>query len=262
MENDREVIEVLSSDDEMEVEKELRPSGASSDPPEPTPPSNDSNSDDELEESGIETVSTTVWCDTDIISKAIDGLAHINRQTKVQRVEYLNELASGYPVPRVPTAYVLDLRDPKFDFRAGADGRGELLNADALILNRVAIKSRGTPPVAAATKSRSIFFLTVNRELDASLVHVTRFELDPSSRTKVISAEIATRAESGDTREKLVAAFYRALHSDKRKCSATDEIGAPCTGHPVMKARNKKAGTGKGNLAEPTCWDVRNAAEP
>ncbi|KAJ7511946.1 hypothetical protein B0H11DRAFT_1899441 [Mycena galericulata] len=256
MENDREVIEVLSSDDEMEVEKELRPSGASSDPPEPAHPSSDSNSDDELEESGIETVSTTVWCDTDIISKAIDGLAHINRQTKVQRVEYLNELASGYPVPRVPTAYVLDLRDPKFDFRAGADGRGELLNADALILNRdqeswntssgggdqepICLLFNGKPVKCRRSRHRCKGCYRCS-ELDASLVHVTRFELDPSSRTKVISAEIATRAESGDTREKLVAAFYRALHSDKRKCSATDEIGAPCTGHPVMNARNNGA---------------------
>ncbi|KAJ7435706.1 hypothetical protein B0H11DRAFT_2366612 [Mycena galericulata] len=254
MENDREVIEVLSSDDEMEVEKELRPSGASSDPPEPAHPSSDSNSDDELEESGIETVSTTVWCDTDIISKAIDGLAHINRQTKVQRVEYLNELASGYPVPRIPTAYVLDLRDPKFDFRAGADGRGELLNADALILNRdqeswntssgggdqepICLLFNGKPVKCRRSRHRCKGCYRCS-ELDASLVHVTRFELDPASRTNVISAEIATRAESGDTREKLVAAFYRALHSDKRKCSATDEIGAPCTGHPVMKARNK-----------------------
>ncbi|KAJ7475308.1 hypothetical protein B0H11DRAFT_1727892 [Mycena galericulata] len=240
----------------MEVEKELRPSGASSDPPEPAHPSSDSNSDDELEESGIETVSTTVWCDTDIISKAIDGLAHINRQTKVQRVEYLNELASGYPVPRIPTAYVLDLRDPKFDFRAGADGRGELLNADALILNRdqeswntssgggdqepICLLFNGKPVKCRRSRHRCKGCYRCS-ELDASLVHVTRFELDPASRTNVISAEIATRAESGDTRKKLVAAFYRALHSDKRKCSATDEIGAPCTGHPVMKARNKGA---------------------
>jgi hypothetical protein len=67
---------------------------------------------------------------------AIDGLANINRQTKVQRVEYLTDLPSYWPVPRIPTAYVVDLRDPKFDYY---DADGELLDlrADTLIRNKV-----------------------------------------------------------------------------------------------------------------------------
>jgi hypothetical protein len=78
-------------------------------------------------------LSTTVWYDTDIVSKTIDGLAKINRQTKVERVEYLNNVIPSYfPVPRTRTAFILDLRDPKFDFY---DKAGDPLLADTLILD-------------------------------------------------------------------------------------------------------------------------------
>ncbi|KAJ7834660.1 hypothetical protein B0H14DRAFT_2590807 [Mycena olivaceomarginata] len=51
----------------------------------------------------------------------------------------------------------------------------------------------------------------------------------------VVSVEIATRMSSGDTPEKLAAAFFRVITS--RKCKAIDAIGEPCEGHPIMKAR-------------------------
>ncbi|KAJ7440019.1 hypothetical protein FB451DRAFT_1415381 [Mycena latifolia] len=133
VEHDIEIIEILSSEDEMEVEVSLRPSGTSPDPPEPSQMPEVSDSDDASPDLGVAGLSDMVWYDTNIISRAIDGLAHINRQTKVERVEYLNDLPSYWPVPRVPTAYVVDLRDPKFDF---LDSDGELLRADALILDK------------------------------------------------------------------------------------------------------------------------------
>lgn len=43
---------------------------------------------------------------------------------------------SYWPAPRVPTAYILDLRDSKFDF---IDEHGDALTADALIKNRVCV---------------------------------------------------------------------------------------------------------------------------
>ncbi|KAJ7702554.1 hypothetical protein B0H14DRAFT_2291350, partial [Mycena olivaceomarginata] len=72
-------------------------------------------------------------------------------------------------------------------------------------------------------------------KLDMSLVNVIRFELDPVSHAGVVSAEVATRMSSGDTPEKFAAAFFRVITS--RKCKAKDSIGAPCEGHPIMKAR-------------------------
>ncbi|KAJ7107762.1 hypothetical protein C8R44DRAFT_744350 [Mycena epipterygia] len=82
VEDDLEITEILSSDDEMEIEALLRPSDVSSDSPEPSALLNHPDWDDEHEGSAFETLSTTVWYDTDI-SKAIDGPAKINRQNHV-----------------------------------------------------------------------------------------------------------------------------------------------------------------------------------
>jgi hypothetical protein len=62
-------------------------------------------------------LSTTFWGDANIISRAIDDPATIliNRQGKVERVEYLDQIPSFFPVPRTKNAYILDLRDEKFD---------------------------------------------------------------------------------------------------------------------------------------------------
>ncbi|KAJ7917410.1 hypothetical protein B0H13DRAFT_2269491 [Mycena leptocephala] len=234
--------QILSSDDEMEVEAALRPTGASSDPPEPSVTSEPADhpdsdeADEELEASAqaILTLSTTVWYDTDIVSKAIDGLAKINRQTKVERVEYLNNVIPSYfPVPRTRTAFILDLRDPKFDFY---DKAGDPLLADTLILDAACGGGDQLPtcllfngqPIKCRRSRHTCNGCYHCSELDRSLVNV-------------ISAEIATRIAEGDTPEKLAAAFHRVIMSANRKCTAKDHIGAPCQGHPIMKAKN--AGT-------------------
>jgi hypothetical protein len=134
VENRSEIIEILSLDDEMEVEASLQPSGASSDPPEPPYSFGHDDSDDEPDTSASVSLSTTYWGDANIISTAIDSPATINRQTRVERVEYLDQIPSFFPVPRRKTAYILDLRDDEFDF---VDKDGNPIRADALILNKV-----------------------------------------------------------------------------------------------------------------------------
>ncbi|KAJ7476811.1 hypothetical protein FB451DRAFT_1366387 [Mycena latifolia] len=241
----------ITSEDELAVEALLQPSGASSNPPDPSEPFtlSDSDSDAEPDVPAAVALSTTVWGDANFISRAIDGPATINRQSKVERVEYLNDIPSFLPVPRNKTAFVLDLRDAKFDF---VDDGGELLRADTLILdkNQESWETSGSASDQVTTcalfngepvkcrrtrhKCRGCFRCS---ELDSSLVSVIRYELDPMSRADVISAEIATRMASGDTPEKLAAAFFRVITSEARKCKAKDAIGAPCQGHPIMKAR-------------------------
>ncbi|KAJ7692263.1 hypothetical protein B0H17DRAFT_1133271 [Mycena rosella] len=93
------VIEILSDDDEMEVEAELMAAVASSDPPEPFEVLNHTDSEAQL---GVETLSDTVWCDTDIISKVIHGSAKINRQTTVQCVEYLDDIPPNIAFTGLP----------------------------------------------------------------------------------------------------------------------------------------------------------------
>ncbi|KAJ7649280.1 hypothetical protein B0H17DRAFT_1215320 [Mycena rosella] len=209
LEDDIEVFEILSSSDELEVEEVLKPSGASSDPPEPSAPL-ESDSDAEPEHSCPEILSDTVWYDTDIKSKAIDGPAPINRQTKVMRVEYLDDVPSNFPVPRIPTAYILDLRNPKFNFMS--NNTNELLCLDTLILDKNqeswATSSGGGDHQPACL----LFDGTRVNELDVALGNVTRYELDPASRAQVISAGIATRMVAGDSPEKLAATFYAVIH--------------------------------------------------
>ncbi|KAJ7802032.1 hypothetical protein B0H14DRAFT_3488986 [Mycena olivaceomarginata] len=84
---DSEIIEILSSDDEMEVEASLQPSGTSSDPPDPSDSLDHNDSDDEPGDLASVALSTTFWGDMNIISRTFDGPATINRQGKVKRVK-------------------------------------------------------------------------------------------------------------------------------------------------------------------------------
>ncbi|KAJ7148855.1 hypothetical protein C8R46DRAFT_1310984 [Mycena filopes] len=235
-EDDHETTEILSSEDEMEVEAVLRPSGASSDPPAPSSPpllpsSDPELSDDELTGAAPFTLSTTSWYDPAIISRVVLGDAAINRQNKLKRVEYLDVIPSYFPVFREPTAIVIDMRDPKFDFY---DKDGVLLAPDALILDQNPTRLPGSSAAARVTRATAVGGAANSTRLDPSLVNVTRYELDTSTRAKVVSAEVATRLEEGDSPEKLVAAFHRVITG--RKCKTKDSIGAPCDGHPMMKA--------------------------
>ncbi|KAF7373812.1 hypothetical protein MSAN_00592900 [Mycena sanguinolenta] len=257
----------LSSDDEIEVEAALMTSAASSDPPVPSGslPERDSDSDDdflcssheggaaaadeidELSDSGLLQLSDTVWCDTDIVSKVINGPTNINRQTKVERVEYLDDIPSNFPVPRVPTAFILDLRDPKFNF---VNKDNEPIRADTLILDKNQESWKTTSgggdsmPTCALFNGEPIQCRRSRHycngcfrcsELDPALVNVTRYELDPTSRAQVIAAEVETRMTEGNPPAKIAATFYRSV--TKRKCKGMDEIGAPCEGHPIMRRR-------------------------
>ncbi|KAJ7717658.1 hypothetical protein B0H16DRAFT_1897881 [Mycena metata] len=262
VEGGTDIIEILSSDDEMEVETSPHAALASSDPPEPSsgpsalassspapfdssdPPQHLELSDDEPEGSAPMALSETEWYNPDIISCVIIGPAEIDRQNKVGRVEYLTEIPSYFPVFREPTAIVIDMRHKKFNFY---DTDGVLLEPDTLILDQNQ-ESWSTSSGGGDHHPTCLLFNgtkvkcrrarhTCNgcyrcSELDLSLVNVTRFEIDTSTRAKVISAEVVTRLAEGDTPEKLVAAFHRIVMS--RKCKARDHIGAPCDGHPKM----------------------------
>jgi hypothetical protein len=56
--------------------------------------------------------SDTLWQD-EITSFVRTGRFSVTRKVKVQRIEYLSELPSVWPIPRVPTAFVIDLSDEK-----------------------------------------------------------------------------------------------------------------------------------------------------
>ena len=83
-------------------------------------------------------VSDTAWEDSPgVISYEIQQSFHVTKDTQVESVEYLNELPAIWPVPRRPTAYIVDLQDPKFRIY---NENGILRRVDALLKNKVSIQ--------------------------------------------------------------------------------------------------------------------------
>lgn len=62
------------------------------------------------------------------------GNFRITQEVTVQRIEYLTEFASLYPILEIPTAIVIDAQAAKFDFK---DKKGKLRTVDAIIKNKV-----------------------------------------------------------------------------------------------------------------------------
>jgi hypothetical protein len=76
----------------------------------------------------------TLWLDEGLTSHHVSNKpCKVTRQRSVERVEYLNDLPSYWPIPEVYVAYVLDLSDPKFDIK---NKDGDLLPVDALICDK------------------------------------------------------------------------------------------------------------------------------
>ena len=97
---DDDLIEILSSDDEFQV-------GILSD---------DVDMDFE-DKTLLEECAATDWQDPGIVSCVVYNGKPIvvMRQLKVERIEVLEGLPTVWPVPRIATAYLVDLHTPEFD---------------------------------------------------------------------------------------------------------------------------------------------------
>jgi len=58
--------------------------------------------------------SQTVWTDSEITSFVIEGDLQVTAELWVKRVEYLSEIPYTFPIPKVATAFIIDLQDEKF----------------------------------------------------------------------------------------------------------------------------------------------------
>ncbi|KAJ7777813.1 hypothetical protein B0H14DRAFT_2631437 [Mycena olivaceomarginata] len=93
VENHTEIIETLCSDDEMEVKASLWPSGASSDPPDPSDSLYHNNSDDKPEDLTSVALSTTFWGEANIISQS--GSNQLTGQGRACRFNYVDNNPGG-----------------------------------------------------------------------------------------------------------------------------------------------------------------------
>jgi hypothetical protein len=156
----REVLELFSSDDEIEIDipeveldkgmssdtavgDDFEPEMDSEDDKDPHSFLNDEKMSDcfsDLDSDSELEPSSTTWLDDDISSMVKCSLFQVTRQCTVDYIEYLSALPTYWPVPRDKWAYLIDLSDPKYDIK---DKHGKLLPVDTLIKNLVRISSLG-----------------------------------------------------------------------------------------------------------------------
>ncbi|KAF9489003.1 hypothetical protein BDN71DRAFT_1512533 [Pleurotus eryngii] len=200
---------------------------------------------DELLHNGARVPSRTVWIDPGLTSEVCDQTTSITCEVTVDRTEYLSEIPSYWPVPRIKTAYVMDLRDPKFDF---CDAKGNLLAADALIKRKDQDSSKGPTGHGDSTPKLTIFTgqpiecyrshlrcsgFTCYEAIDPSLVPTECFELGPASLETLIAAQIKSRITEASSANHFTLIFFFIIHD--KVCDGVDSKGQPCTGTPILK---------------------------
>ncbi|KAF7304584.1 hypothetical protein HMN09_00861500 [Mycena chlorophos] len=201
-------------------------------------------------------ISDTLWAD-DIVSYVLIGRFQVTSKETVERVEYLRELPSLWPIPKVRTAFVLDLRDPKFEIRdpkyethekSGDDDDDDvLLTVDALVKDADNDPWRGNTGVS---DSKSHVQLSPGgprpecrrarltcpgchacEHVPENLIRVERRDLSTEQREAIFKAQTEARRLQGTTPERRVAEFVAVVR--KHRCPAAAVDGRPCDGAPI-----------------------------
>ncbi|KAJ6614357.1 hypothetical protein B0H10DRAFT_2436006 [Mycena sp. CBHHK59/15] len=235
-EGDREVIELLSdSDEDDEAPKKPAPETqhGAGDARSSSPELDQSDSDDF--DGGALQKSDTVWLDPHVSSmvRIVNMSFTSDARTHVERMEYLTEIPSVWPIPRVSTAYVVDLSDPKFNL---VDNTVNLIPVDGLVKRQDNDSWHGNS--GSGNNTVDVTFGPV----DPALLDVTRYELDVASRDATFAAQRETRRKEGETPEQRATAFFDRVKSTP--CSAKHSDGTRCGGKPMLrtKAEGKSQG--------------------
>lgn len=88
--------------------------------------------------------SGTIWTDSDLTSFAVEGAFQVTKELRVDRVEYLTDIPNVWPIPKLPTAFILDLRDNRKYLVGKKPGANDLrthtpATPDFLIKNKASI---------------------------------------------------------------------------------------------------------------------------
>ncbi|KAJ7724761.1 hypothetical protein B0H16DRAFT_1698535 [Mycena metata] len=142
-----------------------------------------------------------------------------SRARGITSIEYLTEIAPLYPVPEVSTAFVIDLRDPKYEITGK---RNKLYTVDALIKNKdndswddgtgtgdskvLVTFEPGQPPILCRRSRLDCKGGYACEHVEEDLINVVRRDLNPASRDAILAAQRQTRRE-GTTAEKRVTEF-------------------------------------------------------
>ncbi|KAJ7343942.1 hypothetical protein DFH08DRAFT_1081295 [Mycena albidolilacea] len=229
-EGGREVLELLSESEpddndeasDLEVMEVLKHTSRSSSAA-PLPPSDlhhfgelqdtgaattaSSDDGDNTDDDGALMESDTVWQD--------DGTSFVCTGTfrpTVERMEYRDGPASIYPIPRIPTGFVIDLSKEEYHLRDPKTN--ELYTIDTIIRNAdndswetgsgrsaMVTFAPGEAPIKCRRARSLCRGCNACDQLDPALREVIRFELDPAPRDAIIIAQQETRRREGNTPE-------------------------------------------------------------
>ncbi|KAJ6631823.1 hypothetical protein B0H10DRAFT_1937586 [Mycena sp. CBHHK59/15] len=282
-EGGREIFEILSDSDsdpgsanngagvdfdsDFEVADALVRSSRSSSVPAPAGIASDSEPDDEPRRQE----SDTIWQDSGLSSELLVGEFRLTKKLNVKQIEYVSGgFPSIWPIPRVPTAFVLSSNSTAID-----PDTGLLYTMDHLIKNHdndswqsSSGKSNSFPmvvfePGMPAIKCRRARMTCKGghacERVDPKLMHVERYDLDPASRDAVFAAQQDTQRQEGTTAEDRTAGFFDII--DKKMCSAIDAAGGKCQGKPKMMLKvhtlNLIQGSSRGHLHWIACTGWR-----
>jgi hypothetical protein len=88
--------------------------------------------------------SGTIWTDSNVTSFAMEGAFQVTKEVRVDRVEYLTDIPCVWPIPRISTAFILDLRDnAKYLVRKETGNIATPVTPDFLLKNKVRIFKTG-----------------------------------------------------------------------------------------------------------------------
>ncbi|KAJ7579004.1 hypothetical protein C8J56DRAFT_1169810 [Mycena floridula] len=197
--------------------------------------------------------SSTRWDDEGLSSRVIHQSFQVTQSVKVNHVELLTELPTMIPC-FLDTAFVFDLRDPKFILYTE---QGKRMTPDALIKDKdqdawtggtgtadsgvnVTFFPGGTP-VRCRRSRLNCRGLFACKEIDQALINVQRDTLDPKPREAILKAKQAARRDEGVTAEGNAAIFLNVIQADSQRCRAINPRTLErCNGRPILKSSAKK----------------------
>ncbi|KAK6992570.1 hypothetical protein R3P38DRAFT_3084685 [Favolaschia claudopus] len=230
----------------------------------PLPPSSDFPSDSF--EDDLEPSKTFSKLNPELTSSIWTGHHRVTQEVTVKRIEYLNGLPSIFPIPKIPTAFVITLDDPDFDI---VDPKtGQFYTPDALIKNKDNDSWRGNTgkgdskvwvsygpgekPILCRRARLECTGAYVCERVDPRLLEVERRDLDTASRDRVFAAQRQTRREEGTTGEQKAVEFVQLIRN--KKCFGVDKNGEKCDGIPVLRTQ-KQAFNGHKHFVGCSGWN-------
>ncbi|KAJ7883173.1 hypothetical protein B0H14DRAFT_2702312 [Mycena olivaceomarginata] len=206
--------------------------------------------------------SDTIWLDKNVSSDVYipPEPFPVTKNQKVVRLERVHGIPSQFPVPRVPTAYIINFSSVR-DAYKNADG--EVMKLETILKDKDCHAWDGTPGERQANRAPKVngqLFAALGhfghvqcrraRQLchgvmfcpfiDPVLIDVERYELDPHARDTVNNAQIVQRLNQGSIIQDKAICYVNAVNA--MKCTGTDTAGGACGGYQVLKQAELPSG--------------------